>query len=129
MSILQRINKILGKDKSLPKNRFRMSSYPAMITEDEKFLKFRVEYEVENGNFTTVVGQIDSRFLARWGQIGDESDTEYILSVYNQNPKQLAVIVAEIYGTNPSSFPINDKGYAQVNITQEELHSREMYVN
>ena len=126
---MKNIKTIFLKDNYLPKNRFRMSKCPPVFSGDNEFLQFQVEYEIENGKYTRITGQISCDFLARWGQIGDEGETEYLLSVYLQGSNVLGQIAAEIFASDPLSFPVTDKGYPLVNITKNELHNRSMYVD
>ena len=124
MSLKKRIKSILGRKKPTPKDGFRFSTCPPIFTDSEEYLQFFIECRTDSEKYETVVGQISTMFLARWGQIGEENEKDYILSVYKHNPQSLGIIVAELYFANPTVFPLDRNGYPLVNITKEELRSR-----
>jgi len=111
------------------KYKFTLQNKSPIFTKTDDFLQFHIDIIVRHEEKIEIIGEISCDFLARWGQISDESEKELVLSVFNQNPKGLARIASEIYLEDSNKYKnlINEKPL--VNITKRELLKRNMHVD
>jgi hypothetical protein len=76
---------------------YKLCDIPPSFTSDGDYLQFHVDYLMDEKRTVSIIGQIKVSFLGGLGQIGDESEDEYILSIYENTSDLLAKITAELY--------------------------------
>jgi len=108
---------------------FEFSGCSTTLSEHSKNLNFEFECKTSSKGKIKLVGQIPTAYIARWGQIGSESEDEYFLNVFNQNPLILQNIVAELYFENPGSFNQHQSGATLVKVTEKALETRGIHVD